>query len=96
MSRQIGELVRPRLLRQQDRLRPDAPQADTIGVAHRTLPCGTKVVLGYRGDFVRTRVIDRGPFVKRALRARLGPDRRRSPEQLGFEGVDQVRAAAIR
>ena len=36
----------------------------TVGVAHRTLPCGTKVVISYRGRFARTRVIDRGPFVK--------------------------------
>ena len=39
----------------------------TMGVAHRTLPCGTKVVFGYRGRYVRTRVIDRGPFVKQRL-----------------------------
>jgi peptidoglycan hydrolase-like protein with peptidoglycan-binding domain len=36
------------------------------GVAHRTLPCGTKVVLRYRGRFVRTTVIDRGPYANRA------------------------------
>jgi len=35
----------------------------TMGVAHRTLPCGTKVALRYRGRTVRVRVIDRGPFV---------------------------------
>jgi peptidoglycan hydrolase-like protein with peptidoglycan-binding domain len=34
----------------------------TLGVAHRTLPCGSKVVLHYNGRFVRTTVIDRGPF----------------------------------
>ena len=67
----------------------------TVGVAHRTLPCGTKVVFGYEGRFVRTRVIDRGPFVKRDyerdwdLTAALA-------DRLGFEGVDRVRAAPIR
>ena len=35
----------------------------TIGVAHKALPCGTKLVLRYRGRTVRTRVIDRGPYV---------------------------------
>ena len=36
----------------------------TIGVAHRHLPCGTKVTLKYRGRFVRARVIDRGPYTR--------------------------------
>ena len=35
----------------------------TVGVAHKTLPCGTKLTLRHRGHVVRTRVIDRGPFV---------------------------------
>ncbi len=34
----------------------------TIGVAHKTLPCGTKVLVGYKGHWVRTQVIDRGPY----------------------------------
>jgi Putative peptidoglycan binding domain/Lytic transglycolase len=34
----------------------------TVGVAHKTLPCGSKVVLRYKGRYVRTKVIDRGPF----------------------------------
>ena len=34
----------------------------TIGVAHKTLPCGTKVLVGYHGHWVRTKVIDRGPY----------------------------------
>jgi hypothetical protein len=34
-----------------------------LGVAHKTLPCGTKLTLRYRGRSVRVRVIDRGPFV---------------------------------
>ncbi|CAB4878799.1 unannotated protein [freshwater metagenome] len=38
-------------------------RATTIGIAHRTLPCGTKVRLTYRGRSVFTRVIDRGPYV---------------------------------
>lgn len=35
----------------------------TKGVAHKTLPCGTKVMIGFRGRFVITKVIDRGPFI---------------------------------
>ena len=35
----------------------------TVGVAHLTLPCGTKVVLRKGKKFLRTRVIDRGPYV---------------------------------
>ena len=33
------------------------------GVAHKTLPCGSKVTLRHRGRSVRVRVIDRGPYV---------------------------------
>ncbi len=36
----------------------------TLGVAHRTLPCGTRVALYYRGRTVVVPVIDRGPYVK--------------------------------
>jgi rare lipoprotein A len=35
----------------------------TLGVAHKTLPCGTKVTLRYQGHTVRVPVIDRGPYV---------------------------------
>ncbi len=51
----------------------------TIGVAHKTLPCGTALTLRYRGRTVRARVVDRGPFVggrefdlTAATKARLG------------------------
>jgi hypothetical protein len=37
--------------------------AGTLGVAHKTLPCGTPVTLRYRGRTVRVPVIDRGPYV---------------------------------
>ena len=39
------------------RLRPA-----TLGVAHKTLPCGTPVTFYHRGRFVTVAVIDRGPF----------------------------------
>jgi rare lipoprotein A len=35
----------------------------TMGVANRTLPCGTRVTLRYHGRSVTVPVIDRGPFV---------------------------------
>jgi rare lipoprotein A len=37
--------------------------AGTLGVAHKSLPCGTKVTLHYRGRTVRVPVVDRGPYV---------------------------------
>lgn len=36
----------------------------TLGVAHRTLPCGTPVAFYYKGRTIVVPVIDRGPFVK--------------------------------
>jgi rare lipoprotein A (peptidoglycan hydrolase) len=51
----------------------------TLGVAHKTLPCGTKVKLRYHGRSVTVPVIDRGPYVAgrdydltEATKARLG------------------------
>jgi rare lipoprotein A (peptidoglycan hydrolase) len=38
-------------------------QAGQAGVAHRTLPCGTRVELRRQGRRISTRVIDRGPYV---------------------------------
>jgi rare lipoprotein A (peptidoglycan hydrolase) len=51
----------------------------TQGVAHKTLPCGTKVTLRYRGRTVTVPVIDRGPYagnreydLTAATKAKLG------------------------
>ncbi len=35
----------------------------TLGVANKTLPCGTVVTLRYGGHSVRVPVVDRGPYV---------------------------------
>jgi rare lipoprotein A len=35
----------------------------TLGVAHKTMPCGTKLTIRYRGRSVRVPVVDRGPYV---------------------------------
>jgi hypothetical protein len=65
----------------------------TVGVAHRTLPCGTAVKLVYEGHALVTRVIDRGPYSE-GNDFDLTNGARRA---LGFEGVDQVRyAVALR
>jgi rare lipoprotein A (peptidoglycan hydrolase) len=50
-----------------------------LGVANKSLPCGTKVTLHYKGRTVRVPVVDRGPYVgarefdlTAATKARLG------------------------
>jgi hypothetical protein len=35
----------------------------TLGVASKTLPCGTRITLRYRGRKVRVPVVDRGPYI---------------------------------
>jgi peptidoglycan lytic transglycosylase len=37
--------------------------SSTLGVANKTLPCGTLVTLRYSGRTVRVPVVDRGPYV---------------------------------
>lgn len=65
----------------------------TIGVAHRKLPCGTKVTLKYGHRYVRARVIDRGPYTK-GVRWDLT---KATADALDFTGVgsDEIRAAPI-
>ncbi|MEI7889406.1 MAG: septal ring lytic transglycosylase RlpA family protein [Actinomycetes bacterium] len=36
---------------------------NTVGVAHKTLPCGTKVTISYHGRTIVAKVIDRGPYI---------------------------------
>ncbi len=60
----------------------------TMGVANKTLPCGTKVKLRYHGRSVTVPVIDRGPYV-------AGRDydlTEAVKERLGFPGVGTVLA----
>ena len=55
----------------------------TLGVANKTLPCGTKVKLRYRGRSITVPVIDRGPYV-------AGRDydlTEATRDRLGFPGV---------
>lgn len=58
----------------------------TVGVAHRTLPCGTKVEIYYRGRTSVVPVIDRGPYAN-------GADwdlTEATARELGFDGVETV------
>lgn len=58
-----------------------------LGVAHRTLPCGTKVSLMYGGRTITVRVIDRGPYSAAEWDLTEATARR-----LGFSGTDEVGA----
>jgi hypothetical protein len=58
----------------------------TVGVAHRSLPCGTAVKFAYRGRQLVTTVIDRGPY-SHGNDWDLTNGARRA---LGFEGSDRV------
>lgn len=53
--------------------------AGTMGVANKTLPCGTRVTFRYHGRIAQARVLDRGPYVSGrewdltpAVKAKLG------------------------
>jgi rare lipoprotein A len=59
---------------------------DTLGVANRTLPCGTRVTLRYHGRTLTVPVIDRGPYVGGREWDLTGATARR----LGFDGVGVV------
>ncbi len=58
----------------------------TLGVANKTLPCGTLVTLRYGGRTVRVPVIDRGPYVE----GREFDLTEATKRALGFEGVGEV------
>ncbi len=61
----------------------------TVGVAHKTLPCGTTLKFAYHGRSLVTQVIDRGPY-RDGYAFDLTNGARRA---LDFEGVDSVRYA---
>jgi len=62
---------------------------NTLGVAHKKLPCGTTVKFVYHGKSVVTQVIDRGPYVD----GRAWDLTKAASDALGFEGVGRVRYA---
>jgi rare lipoprotein A len=57
-----------------------------VGAAHKSLPCGTRVVFRHRGRSVAARVIDRGPFVA----GRKFDLTSATKSRLGFGGVGVV------
>ena len=59
----------------------------TVGVAHKTLPCGSQVLIGYKGRYLLTRVIDRGPFIA----GRSWDLTNGARIALGYQGIDPVR-----
>jgi len=60
----------------------------TLGVANKTLPCGTMVKLRYNGRSITVPVIDRGPYVA----GREYDLTEATKERLGFPGVGDVLA----
>jgi rare lipoprotein A len=58
----------------------------TLGVANKTLPCGTKVKLRYHGRSITVPVIDRGPYVA----GREYDLTEATKDALGFPGVGYV------
>ena len=60
--------------------------SSTMGVANRTLPCGTLVDIRYGGRSVTVPVVDRGPFVA----GREFDLTEATKQALGFDGVGVV------
>jgi rare lipoprotein A len=65
--------------------------ATTIGVANKTLKCGTKVALYYDGRTMIVPVIDRGPYVK----GRSWDLTQATAEALDFDGVATIGAVSL-
>jgi rare lipoprotein A len=63
--------------------------SSTLGVANKTLPCGTLVTLRYDGRTVRVPVVDRGPYVA----GREFDLTEATKRALGFEGTGEVWAS---
>ena len=63
----------------------------TLGVAHRRLPCGTKVSIRYHGRSIVVPVIDRGPY-SRGISYDLT---QATARKLGMTQTSRVRAAAL-
>jgi hypothetical protein len=61
-------------------------QPETVGIAHRTLPCGTQVEIRRGAKTVVVPVIDRGPFANGATFDLTKP----VADEVGVGGVDPV------
>lgn len=60
--------------------------SSTMGVANKTLPCGTWITLRYGDRSVRVQVVDRGPYVE----GREFDLTEATKRALGFEGVGVI------
>lgn len=60
-------------------------RSGTLGVAHRSLPCGAKVSILYRGRTVTVPVIDRGPYTHANWDLT-----EETAERLGFSGTGTI------
>lgn len=65
----------------------------TIGLANKNLPCGTRVLIGFRGKFIIAPVIDRGPYIA----GRTWDLTKAASDAIGLTsaGVGRVRHAVI-
>jgi rare lipoprotein A (peptidoglycan hydrolase) len=61
----------------------------TVGVANKTLPCGTPVKFVWQGHSIVAPVIDRGPYVK----GRAWDLTSAAAEALAFEGIGRIQYA---
>ncbi|HUO75251.1 MAG TPA: septal ring lytic transglycosylase RlpA family protein [Solirubrobacteraceae bacterium] len=57
-----------------------------LGVAHKTLPCGTRVIFVYNGRAIEVPVIDRGPYIPGRDWDLTGA----TAEALGFPGLGPI------
>ncbi len=65
---------------------------NSMVVAHRSLPFGTKIKIKYKGKTVTAVVKDRGPFIKGRI-FDLGPG---TAKALGFSGVGTIKYKIVR
>lgn len=63
----------------------------TLGVAHKTLPCGTKVTFYYRGRTITVPVVDRGPY----RRGYTWDLTEATGRKLGFDGLGRVGSLVV-
>jgi rare lipoprotein A len=62
-----------------------------LGIAHRTLPCGTPVALSYKGRRITVPVVDRGPFAHGARYDLTSA----TAQQLAFAVTDRIGALRV-
>jgi rare lipoprotein A len=62
-----------------------------LGVAHRSLPCGSQIAISYDGRSITVPVVDRGPFI----RGRRWDLTAATAKALGFTFTDRIGAVRI-